>query len=119
MSERTQIEVMGEEIASAVARGLMEAAAAGAAKFAREMVSIRRNTVAQVREDETNLLLAEAERIEATKLELKAGIRKATGLRKIALQRKLKEVEDTERTLVEAVNKEMALPNKPTLAIAN
>jgi hypothetical protein len=73
---------LGQQIARDIAAGLVAATAAGAKQFCQEMADAGRAA-------EADGLLALAERIEAEKAALAAQIEKATGLKRLALERRL------------------------------
>lgn len=85
---------LGQQIARDVAEGLMAATAAGAAQFCREMGDAARAA-------EADGLLELAERIEQEKKDLAGQIASSTGLKKLALERRLSQLEQAEARLCE------------------
>jgi hypothetical protein len=94
---------LGRQIARDVAAGLMQATAAGAAEFCREMADAARAA-------ESDGLLELAERIDAEKAGLARQIEGATGLKRLALQRRLEQLGSAEARMCEQVSGRAALP---------
>jgi hypothetical protein len=98
-----------------LAGAYMEGFAAAAAEFRAEMTDARKEITAELRDRKTDGLVIEAERIEAQKLELQAAIESSAGLKRLALQKKLADIEAEERAACEALSVALAIPSVPAI----
>lgn len=83
---------LGKQIARDVASGLMQATAAGAAEFCREMTEAASAA-------EADSLMQLADRVEQEKATLRKQIGSASGLKRLALEKRLASVEAAERRM--------------------
>ena len=86
----------GRQIARDIAAGLMAATAAGAAEFSREMRAARA-------EAEADGLASLADQIDQEKALLRQQIEAASGLKRLALQQRLRRLEAAEQELCDQV----------------
>ena len=90
--EANELRDLGRQIARDIASGLMAATAAGAAEFCREMTEAASAA-------EADSLMQLADRVESEKATLRQQIASATGLKRLALEKRLATVEAAERRM--------------------
>ena len=112
-----QLRAMGEQIARDIAAGIMSGVAAGASEVARTMQAVQRDAQASQQNAEADHLTALADRLEAERAAIRSQIDQASGLKRVALQRRLQQLDQAESTLIEQITGEQApaaLPTAPT-----
>lgn len=107
-----QLRDLGQQIARDIASGMIAGMAAGAAEFRATMQDAQREAVARQQTSETDSLTALADRLEAEREQVRTALMSATGLKRVALERRLSQIDAAEAAMVQQITGETpaALP---------
>lgn len=114
-----QLRLLGEELSREIAAGIMAGAAAGAAEFAAQMDGIKREAEYRRGEQETDVLTELADRLDTRRVELKAELASAKGLRRKAIERRLQQLDQAEQEMVRRLDVGDETPETSALPPAN
>lgn len=111
--DSNELRDLGQQIARDIAGGMIQGMAAGAAEFRATMAEARRQAEHAAQEAETDQLTRIADGIEAQRQQLVAAIAGAKGLKKVALERRLAQLDAAEAELVAQVERPKAIEAPP------